>query len=68
MVWGPYVKLTDTRQEFTSALLRQAAGAAYLGTGGFFPGRGLPLSCLSVAGGNGGFGILGKCSPGGLQC
>lgn len=45
----------------------QATEGSYLGTGGFLPGTGLPLSCLSVAGGKGGFGILGKCSPRGLQ-
>lgn len=45
----------------------QATEDNYLGTGGFFPGRGLLLSCLSVAGGKGGFCILGKCSPRGLQ-
>ena len=66
MVLGPRVELTDPRQEFCATI--QATEDTYLGTGGFFPVRGLPLSCLSVAGGNGGFGILGKCSPGGLQC
>lgn len=45
----------------------QATEDAYLGTGGFFAGRGLLLSYLSVVGGKGGFGILGKCSPSGLQ-
>lgn len=45
----------------------QATEDSYFGTNGFFPGRGLLLSCLSVAGGKGGFCILGKCSPRGLQ-
>lgn len=50
-----------------SARQAQATEDNYFGTGGFFPGRGLLLSCLSMAGGNGGFCILGKCSPRGLQ-
>lgn len=40
---------------------------SYFGTGGFFPGRGLLLSCLSMVGGRGGFCILDEWSPRGLR-